>query len=110
MQVMATKPNISAQGQGPQHFIPPSGRELRAQSMHRLQIGLLGLAIMVLLVVLANVIMDRARLADSNNAGSKAAALSADKKAENDPLAVIGALPSPEASNSVQSSSQAQVR
>ncbi len=107
---MATKPNISAQGPGPQHFVPPSGRELRAQSMHRLQIGLLGLAIMVLLVVLANVIMVRARLTDSNDAGSKAAAMSAEKKAENDPLAVIGAVPSPEASNTAQSSSQAQGR
>ena len=106
MLAMATKPNISAQGPGPQHFIPPSGRELRAQSMHRLQIGLLGLAIMVLLVVLANVIMDRARLVDTNNAGSKAAALSAEKKAENDPLAVIGAVPSPEASNPGTASSR----
>ncbi|MEO7248529.1 MAG: hypothetical protein ABIW31_08755 [Novosphingobium sp.] len=107
---MASKPNISAQGPGPQHFIPPSGRELRAQSMHRLQIGVLGLAIMVLLVVLANVIMDRARLADSNNAGSKAAALSAEKKAENDPLAVIGAVPSPEATNTASTTSRAQGR
>ena len=110
MQTMATKPNISAQGQGPQHFIPPSGRELRAQSMHRLQIGLLGLAIMILLVVLANVIMVRARMSDTNNAGSKAAALSAEKKAENDPLAVIGAVPSPEASNQDVAANQARGR
>ena len=74
-------------------------RELRAQAVHRLQIGLLGLAIMLLLVGLANIIMDRAKLADGGSESAKAAALSADKKAGNDPLAVIGAVPSPEASS-----------
>lgn len=74
-------------------------RELRAQSVHRLQIGLLGLAIMLLLVGLANIIMDRAKLADGGSDSAKAAAASADKKAGNDPLAVIGAVPSPEASS-----------
>lgn len=91
---MATKPNTSPQGQGPQHFSPPGARELRAQAVHRLQIGLFGLAIMLLLIGLANIIMDRARQAD---AGSPAAAASQAAKANSDPLAVIGVVPSPEA-------------
>ncbi|MEP6869829.1 MAG: hypothetical protein ABJA20_15080, partial [Novosphingobium sp.] len=61
---MATRPIISPEGPGPQHFIPPTTRELRAQAVHRLQIGLLGLAAMLLIVGLANIIMDRARQAD----------------------------------------------
>lgn len=100
---MATKPHTSpanvANGPGPQHFVIPNARELRAQSVHRLQIGLLGLAIMLLLVGLANIIMDRAKLADSGNDSAKTAATAAEKKAGSDPLAVIGAVPSPEASS-----------
>ena len=45
----------------PQHYAHPSARELRAQAVHRLQIGISGLAAMLLLVGLANIIMDRAR-------------------------------------------------
>ncbi len=86
-------------GPGPQHFVIANTRELRAQSVHRLQIGLLGLAIMLLLVGLANIIMDRVKLADGGSESAKAAAASANKKAGNDPLAVIGAVPSPEASS-----------
>jgi len=43
----------------PQHFVPPSARELRAQAVHRLQVGLFGLCAMLLLVGLANIITDR---------------------------------------------------
>ena len=95
---MATKPNISPPGQGPQHFLPTSMRELRVQSVHRLQIGLIGLAIMLLLVGLANIILERAKLADGGTGQAREAALAADPKAESDPFAVIGAVPSPEAS------------
>lgn len=95
---MATKPNISPPGQGPQHFLPTSTRELRVQSVHRLQIGLLGLAIMLLLVGLANIIMERAKLADGGNSHSSATSQKSDAKAESDPFAVIGAVPSPEPS------------
>ena len=105
---MATKPTISSKGQGPQHFMPPTARELRAQSVHRLQIGLLGLAAMLLLIVLANIIMERAQQSDSaGTAVDKAAAVvSSGKKAESDPLAVIGVVPSPEANASSPAKAQ----
>lgn len=55
---------------------------------------------MLLLVGLANIIMERARLADAQQSGSSLASTSAEKKTDSDPLAVIGAVPSPEASSS----------
>lgn len=45
-------------------YTPPSARELRAQAVHRLQVGMFGLAGMLLIVSLANVIMDRAKYLD----------------------------------------------
>jgi hypothetical protein len=101
---MATKPNISLPGQhgadGPQHFIPPSARELRAQAVHRLQVGLLGLAAMLLLVGLASIIMERARMAESTMPGSAGVA-TAEASPKSDPLADIGVVPSPEAARPV---------
>ena len=47
-----------------QHFTPPSKRELRTQAVHRLQVGLLGLAAILLLIALASAIMQHARLAE----------------------------------------------
>ncbi len=91
---MSTGPNLGEAGSGPQHFMPPSARELRAQSLHRLQIGLFGLAAMLLLVGLANIIMDRARLAESMlpaPAGLPAETASP----KSDPLADIGVIPAP---------------
>jgi len=75
----------------PQHFTPPAARELRAQSVHRLQVGLFGLAAMLLLVALANVIMDRARETDVVQA--PAVAGSAGSQKSTDPLADIGVVP-----------------
>ena len=62
--------------------------------MHRLQIGLFGLAAMLLLVGLANIIMDRARLTDDRSAALQLApgAPVADKPGS-DPLADIGVVP-----------------
>ncbi|MEY4160721.1 MAG: hypothetical protein RLZZ136_1342 [Pseudomonadota bacterium] len=97
---MTDQQTIGAKGQGPQHFTAPTARELRAQSLNRLQLGLLGLALMLLLVGLANIVMERARQADGGNAAAISA--SADKKADSDPLAVIGAVPSPDASKAAQ--------
>ena len=37
----------------PQHYTPPTARELRAQAVQRLQVGLFGLAAMLLLGMLA---------------------------------------------------------
>lgn len=111
---MATKPNTSllaaraarSDGTGPQHYLPPSARELRAQALHRLQIGLLGLCAMLLLVGLANIIMERARLAESN--GPAAAGLPSEQASpKSDPLADIGVVPSPEAARPVEPASVA---
>lgn len=79
---------------GPQHFTPPSARELRAQAVQRLQAGLFGLAAILLIVGLANIINDRARLADQTEgkAGQGASALATDE-AKTDPLAEIGVVP-----------------
>ncbi len=76
----------------PPQNVPSVARVLRAQAVHRLQIGLFGLAAMLLLVGLANIIMDRARLADDANASPDAAA-SVSAKAASDPLADIGVVP-----------------
>lgn len=96
---MASKPNISPEGHGQQHYLPPNARELRAQAVNRLQVGLFGLAAMLLLIGLANIIMDRARLADSL-AGVPGTAASASAEKTSDPLADIGAVPSPDTATS----------
>ena len=83
------------------HFTPPTARERRAQAVHRLQVGLFGLAGMLLLVGLANIIMDRARVSEDAPPAAAAAAASAAKVAPeatnaesaNDPLADIGVVP-----------------
>lgn len=91
---MATKPNSVPEGAGPQQYMPPSVRQLRAQAVYRLQFGLLGLAAMLLLVGLANIIMDRAKLAErampDHTAGIPIASPTSD------PLADIGVIPSPD--------------
>src|SRR6478672_4918241 len=82
------------------HFVPPTVRERRAQAVHRMQVGLFGLAGMLLLVGLANIIMDRAKISDDATAASSAAAVTAAKVSPegsaspaNDPLADIGVVP-----------------
>lgn len=80
----------------PQHYAPPSTRELRAQTVHRLLIGLSGLAGMLLLVGLANIIMTRAQQADSD----MRAAQGSEEKAASDPLADIGVAPAAEPASS----------
>jgi len=65
--------------------------------VHRLQIGMSGLAAMLLLVGLANIIMDRARQneAEQGLAASPAAAAAAKSNGATDPLADIGVAPAP---------------
>lgn len=83
------------------HFVPPTARERRAQAVHRLQVGLFGLAGMLLLVGLANIIMDRARVNEDAPAASSAASATAAKldpatageQSASDPLADIGVIP-----------------
>jgi len=83
----------------PQQNVPSAARVLRAQAVHRLQIGLFGLAAMLLLVGLANIIMDRARLADDADSVPKAVA-SVSAKNPSDPLADIGVVPAADPSAS----------
>ncbi|WP_298188702.1 hypothetical protein [Novosphingobium sp.] len=73
----------------------PGPRELRAQAVHRLQIGLFGLAGMLLIVSLANVIMDRAKQVERTTSGAPAVAASpsASPSTANDPLVDMGVAP-----------------
>ena len=80
----------------PQHYVPATARELRAQAVHRLQIGLFVLAVMLLIVGLANIILDRARLSEAAAVPQSDAAAAA--TTASDPLASIGVVPAPEAS------------
>lgn len=75
-----------------QHYVPATMRERRAQAVHRLQIGLFGLAAMLLIVGLANIIMDRARLGEAAVSREATAAASP----VSDPLADIGVVPAPD--------------
>lgn len=78
----------------PQHFSPPTAREMRAQAIHRLQVGLFGLCAMLLIVGLANIIMDRARLSDGKEPVEEVVAVDAEpKKPASEPLADIGVVP-----------------
>lgn len=78
----------------PQHFAPPTARELRAQAVHRLQVGLFGLCAVLLIVGLANIIMDRARLGDAREPVEEVVAVDAEpKKPASEPLADIGVVP-----------------
>jgi hypothetical protein len=92
---MATKPltQVAQPLVAPQHFVHPTVRELRAQAVHRLQVGLFGLAAMLLLVGLANIIMDRARLADEASGLPRSADVASSAAANSDPLADIGVVP-----------------
>lgn len=87
-------PRIVEQITAPQHFTPPTARELRGQALHRLQVGLFGLCAMLLIVGLANIIMDRARLSDTKEPIEDVVAVDAEpKKPASEPLADIGVVP-----------------
>lgn len=87
----------------PQHLLAPSARELRAQAVQRLQVGLFGLALMLLLVGLANIIMDHARANEANLAASNKATMSTSGAGagNTDPLADISVVPAPDAASKV---------
>lgn len=74
-------------------YVPPGRRELRAQAVHRLQVGLFGLAGMLLLVSLANVIMDRAKFIDASAVNTGAPVIEASETSAKDPLADMGVAP-----------------
>jgi hypothetical protein len=87
----------------PQHYQPATARERRAQAIKRLQVGAGGIAAMLLIVGLANIIMDRARQnADVADAVPKA--VQSEKAPAIDPLADIGLMPSPDPSPDSQPS------
>lgn len=91
----------------PQHYVAPSARDLRAHSVQRLQVGLFGLAAMLLLVGLANIIMDRARLADATSGAVTADGSPApSSSAQSDPLADIGVVPAASPSEAVPAGTQ----
>ncbi len=91
---MASTPTSTANGPvAPKHYAPPSARERRSQNVQRLQVGLSGLAAMLLIVGLANIIMDRAKLADLGSAPVASPSPSAGAP-KNDPLAEMGVVPS----------------
>ena len=93
---MATKPPLRVLEPlaAPKHYVPPSLRELRAQAVQRLQAGLFGMAAIVLVVGLANIINDRARQADATSLSRSAGSAKADAETGSDPLADIGVVPS----------------
>lgn len=103
---MATKPPLRVLEPlvSPKHYVPPSVRELRAQAVQRLQAGLFGMAAIVLVVGLANIINDRARQTDAALRPQMAGAPNADASINSDPLADIGVVPSsaPEAAPRVK--------
>ena len=76
----------------PPPLASPTTRELRSQSVHRLQVGLFGLCAMLLLVGLANIIMDRARLAEELDPTTVETPADEGKGAS-DPLADLGVVP-----------------
>ena len=85
----------------PQHFAPPSARELRAQAVQRLQTGLFGIAAILLIVGLADIINERARQTDAASAAPQVSA-SASPSPNVDPLADAGVVPSASASPEVK--------
>jgi len=67
---------------------------MRAQAVQRLQSGLFGIAAIVLVVGLANIINDRARQADAAGRPAASASPSPSQDANSDPLAEVGVVPS----------------
>lgn len=93
---MATQPprRVVQPFSAPQHYVPPGARELRAQAVQRLQSGLFGIAAIILVVGLASIINDRARLAEGGGRPQSAPSASNSAKSDSDPLAEAGVVPS----------------
>jgi hypothetical protein len=92
---MASEPNAEMEPAGE----PPvtSLARSRAETVQRLQVGLSGLAAMILLVSLANIILDQANEAEQGAVGDDPAALAQDAEpapaTAKDPLADAGVVP-----------------
>lgn len=67
----------------------------RAESIYRLQVGLSGLAAILLMIALANIIMDRANRTEAASLPEAAATVAATpvQDQQNDPLAEVGVVP-----------------
>lgn len=66
----------------------------RSEAVHRLQVGFLGLAVMVLLVGVADIIMDRARQTDDTTPPQAASTVAPrPEPGQNDALANAGVVP-----------------
>lgn len=69
----------------------------RAEAVHRLQVGMFGLGAIVLMIGLANVVMERARQSDATSVPEASATVAADdmpaQKQNKDPLADAGVVP-----------------
>jgi hypothetical protein len=77
----------------PQRPMPPTARELRSHAVLRLQVGVFGLCAMLLMVGLANIVMDRARVTEAKEPVAEAIPEMAPTKPAADPLADIGVAP-----------------
>lgn len=93
---MATNPHdlLPPNAAEPQAFRTPLGTA-RSQAMQRLQVGLFGLAAMVLLVGLANIIMTNAQQNDARVVPEAAPSVVGDDRdgSASDPLADAGVVP-----------------
>ena len=95
--VVHTPSELAAKAAEAKHFTPPAARELRAQALQRLQVGLAGLVAMLLLVGLASIINEQLRRSEAATPGAVVTASDA-ASPESDPLADIGVIPSVDSS------------
>jgi hypothetical protein len=90
-----SSPTLYGSPRAPTRPAPPTARDLRMQSIQRLQVGVFGLCTMLMIVGLANIIMERAKLTSEPDPIQEVVAVdSAPKKTATDPLADIGVVPS----------------
>ena len=87
------------EGRGEPEALPVPLGGTRAQAIFRLQIGIAGLVAILMMIGLANIVMDRAKQTEATTV-PEAAATVASKSAPaqtGDPLADAGVVPSPKA-------------
>lgn len=84
--------NAAQYGQMQQGQLQPGSRDMRAQAVHRLQVGMFGLAAMLLLVSLASVIMQRVQTADRSAVAGEPTG-GASLEPAKDPLVDLGVAP-----------------
>ncbi|MCB2048717.1 MAG: hypothetical protein KDE32_10885 [Novosphingobium sp.] len=95
----------SGRSDEPKHYTHRTDREARTQTVHRLQIGLFGLGAVLLIVGLANVIMDRAQTIEPQDPIEEVIAADApDAKPVVDPLADAGVAPATDPSPAADAS------